>query len=300
MPINWNQFGGGLVGGAQQGLSLVNQMRMAPLDFQLRQVQIAKAQRELIDQMRMDPLELQIKEAQIAKAQREQEIFDRDNQMRAAGEFGLSGVPKDLQLTRPEGVKAALELSQIQAMQQRQAQNANKQNRLPPSEAEKLLDRQQGLNDLQALEDRISMTGESTMGPFKMRSLAAMGDMGVETPEVIEAQETQALYDDVRQAIGKAKESGVLRKEDEIKYLKIIGSGNLTPKAASGILKGLKERYQYDYENRIAGLSDLGYNVPPTFNTVRKGGRVGKSSQPSQGGPRKQRTASGIEFTTEP
>lgn len=142
---------------------------------------------------------------------------------------------------------------------------------LPVTEIENIGNRQEGLSSLRKLRVNLD-ANKDTMGPIDSRALRMRSMVGDTSPDVIRFQKSQALYNDVRQAIGKAKEGGVLRKEDEIKYEKILGDPNLTYEGAVAILDELEGRYSEDYDRRVGNLSASGYDVPELFS--QKGRRA--------------------------
>src|SRR3990167_2258675 len=81
---------------------------------------------------------------------------------------------------------------------------------------------QKALDDLAYLKTKIQ-GNESKLGPIK--GLAALNPWS-------EARKLQADVDRVRQTVGKALEGGVLRKEDEEKYKKILATLTDTPTTA--------------------------------------------------------------------
>ena len=76
-----------------------------------------------------------------------------------------------------------------------------------------------------------------------------------------DAKGRQAVIDRVKQVIGKALEGGVLRKEDEYKYTKILPTIQDTPQVAKVKLDGLRDALTLRRERLLEGLDDAGYNV---------------------------------------
>lgn len=75
------------------------------------------------------------------------------------------------------------------------------------------------------------------------------------------AKERQAVIDRVRQVIGKALEGGVLRKEDEEKYKKILPTISDPPALAKSKLEGLQMAIQQRLGREIDAREDAGYDV---------------------------------------
>jgi hypothetical protein len=70
-----------------------------------------------------------------------------------------------------------------------------------------------------------------------------------------------ARYDDVRQLVGKAKEGGVLRKEDEIKYLKIVGSIIDEPGVALFKIRSILKSMKYTRDRYLGYVKQAGMYV---------------------------------------
>jgi len=68
-------------------------------------------------------------------------------------------------------------------------------------------------------------------------------------------------YDDVRQTVGKAKEGGVLRKEDEAKYLRIIGSIEDEPKVALFKIRHLLKSLKFQRDRYLGYVKQAGMYV---------------------------------------
>ena len=77
-----------------------------------------------------------------------------------------------------------------------------------------------------------------------------------------EARQVQADVDRVRQTVGKALEGGVLRKEDEEKYKKILATLMDTPKTASYKIRQLQITLARDLENYKNAQILAGRSVP--------------------------------------
>lgn len=75
------------------------------------------------------------------------------------------------------------------------------------------------------------------------------------------AKEKQAVIDRVKQVIGKALEGGVLRKEDEYKYSKILPTIGDLPDVVTSKLNGLKQAIEQKREESLSALEDAGYDA---------------------------------------
>lgn len=98
-------------------------------------------------------------------------------------------------------------------------------------------------------------------------------------------KQKQALIDRVRQVIGKALEGGVLRKEDEEKYKKILPVIGDPPDIVATKLQGLESALKQRIERTYETLQDAGYDVskyrarqganPKDINLVREAAPAG-------------------------
>lgn len=95
-----------------------------------------------------------------------------------------------------------------------------------------------------------------------------------------DAKKKQALIDRVKQVIGKALEGGVLRKEDELKYEKILPTIGDPNEVVTSKLAGLDTAIRTKRERLLESLTDAGYETSkfsrteqptpaPTIGTTR-------------------------------
>ncbi len=75
------------------------------------------------------------------------------------------------------------------------------------------------------------------------------------------AKQHQAVIDRVKQVIGKALEGGVLRKEDEVKYEKILPTIKDVPSVVTAKLEGLSKAIAQRRERELDAREDAGYDV---------------------------------------
>lgn len=75
------------------------------------------------------------------------------------------------------------------------------------------------------------------------------------------AKQKQALIDRVKQVIGKTLEGGVLRKEDELKYTRILPTIADTNAVVVSKLQGLDAAIEERRQDTLEALSDAGYDV---------------------------------------
>ena len=76
-----------------------------------------------------------------------------------------------------------------------------------------------------------------------------------------DAKKKQALIDRVKQVIGKTLEGGVLRKEDELKYEKILPTVRDTGEIVTSKLDGLEAAIVKKRGRLVDSLEDAGYDV---------------------------------------
>lgn len=76
-----------------------------------------------------------------------------------------------------------------------------------------------------------------------------------------ESKARQALIDKAKQIIGKSLEGGVLRKEDEVKYTKILPTIGDPPDVAMAKVQGLADTIGMKREDLLRALSSAGYRT---------------------------------------
>ena len=104
-----------------------------------------------------------------------------------------------------------------------------------------------------------------------------------------DAKQRQAVIDRVKQVIGKALEGGVLRKEDEYKYTKILPIISDVSSVVETKLQGLEQAITLRRERQLEALQDAGYDVS-RFTERSQGAPAGSQSGPALG---ETRTANG-------
>jgi len=123
-------------------------------------------------------------------------------------------------------------------------------------DAGRIADLDTSLNDLATLRQQLGTTG-------------AGSKVGAMLPNVVteytgwgsNAKERQGTIDRVKQVIGKALEGGVLRKEDEYKYEKILPTIGDPPDVAVAKLNGLEAALKQRRQTTIDALADANYDV---------------------------------------
>jgi len=119
------------------------------------------------------------------------------------------------------------------------------------SDITKITDFQSGLSSLTELRKTIS-DNLQYVGPIS--GFQAINPWS-------KARQVQANIDKVKQTVGKALEGGVLRKEDEEKYKKILSTINDTPETATYKIDSLKSSLERDLANYITVVGEAGRYV---------------------------------------
>ena len=151
-------------------------------------------------------------------------------------------------------------------------------------DANRLADFDTSLDDVKVLRDTIS--GIKATGTRAAAGAALWNPITELTGWGADAKAKQAVIDRVKQVIGKALEGGVLRKEDEYKYTKILPTIADTPSVAKAKLDGLESALIQRRSTLIDALDDAGYNVesyktrgprqpPPPTETTKTAPKVG-------------------------
>lgn len=125
----------------------------------------------------------------------------------------------------------------------------------------KISDLQTGLNGLQELKTTIAGKTDQ-LGPIK--GLAALNPWS-------SAKKLQANVDLIRQKVGKALEGGVLRKEDEDKYKKILATLTDTPETASYKIDALISTLQNDISTYTSLQQSGGRSTNVNASLTKKG-----------------------------
>jgi len=137
-----------------------------------------------------------------------------------------------------------------------------------------------GLTDIMASKEtlrNLSTSIESRkglLGPIK-------GSLNKLNPYATEAQDLQGEIDAARQLIGRSLEGGVLRKEDEEKYKKILPKLNDTPAVAQRKIENVYKLLEQKLKSSQVGLSGSGYDTSGFPNQpVGLGLEVDQTSSP--------------------
>lgn len=146
-----------------------------------------------------------------------------------------------------------------QAVGQRPASNREQGRAVTSGDAGDLADYTTALDDIAFV--RSALAGNKATGA-KAAVGAAIPNWATEfTGWGADAKQKQAVIDRVKQVIGKTLEGGVLRKEDEIKYGKILPTISDPPELVTSKLAGLQEAITKRQQRKVDALADAGYDV---------------------------------------
>lgn len=138
--------------------------------------------------------------------------------------------------------------------------------RVTSSDANRIAELDTSLDDLDVLKRDLGTTGAaSKIGAMLPNVISEVTGWG------LDAKSRQAVIDRVKQVIGKALEGGVLRKEDEYKYTKILPTIGDPIDVAQRKLGGLKAALEQRRLRLLEALDDAGFDVSD-FQTTAKGG----------------------------
>ena len=112
------------------------------------------------------------------------------------------------------------------------------------------------LDDLAILDQQLGTTGAaSKVGAMLPNAVTEWTGWGSD------AKQRQGTIDRVKQVIGKALEGGVLRKEDEYKYAKILPTIGDPPEVAKSKLAELRKALTQRRQTFIESLGDAGFDT---------------------------------------
>lgn len=146
-----------------------------------------------------------------------------------------------------------------QAVGKRPASNREQGRAVTSGDAGRIADLDTSLDDLGVLSNALAANG----------STGTMAKIGAAVPNWVteytgwgsDPKKKQALIDRVKQVIGKALEGGVLRKEDEIKYEKILPTIGDPNEQVVSKLQGLSTAIKLRRTRTIEALADAGYDT---------------------------------------
>jgi hypothetical protein len=151
---------------------------------------------------------------------------------------------------------AAAQLGQMYELAAQMEKEAAETPKFSSTAQGRIADTQKGLAGIDSLAQMIN-SGGYTGGVLQ-------GNLRQFNPFDTEFKSQQAMVDTVRQFVGKALEGGVLRKEDEEKYRKILPTMQDDPEVANSKLAYLKEMIQND----LANYTSLASGGAPTIEAA--------------------------------
>lgn len=147
-----------------------------------------------------------------------------------------------------------------QAVGKRPANTREQGRNVTSGDVSKITDLDASLNDLGVLEKTIAGVSNATGTTAQIQ--AALPNWATNLSGWgVDAKKKQAVIDRVKQVIGKALEGGVLRKEDEVKYEKILPTIGDPPAVVTSKLAGLKQAIDARREQFLSNLEDANYDV---------------------------------------
>lgn len=157
----------------------------------------------------------------------------------------------------PDGMPVYVPRSQ--AVGKRPASNREQGRAVTSGDAGEIAEFQTALDDIQTVRDALKGTAAT----------GTVAKVGALLPNAVteftgwgsEAKQKQAVIDRVKQVIGKALEGGVLRKEDEAKYSKILPTIGDTAEIVTAKLNGLQSAIEKRIQRKVDALTDAGYDT---------------------------------------
>lgn len=128
------------------------------------------------------------------------------------------------------------------------------------SDANRIADLDTSLNDLATLGATLTETKDAT-GAMAAAGAKVWSPVTELTGWGMDAKKRQGVIDRVKQVIGKALEGGVLRKEDEAKYARILPTILDPPDVAASKLEGLRAALVQRRQTTLDALTDAGYDT---------------------------------------
>lgn len=155
-----------------------------------------------------------------------------------------------------DAVSARLAQAQIKKLEAEKAK-IGKENvagkNLSPGDQERFGQGREAIKQLNALQGIVE-SNTAEFGPIQ-------GRIGSINPYATTAQTVQASVNTAKQTIGKYLEGGVLRKEDEEKYAKILPTLADTPEVANQKISIVRDMLNRKLSGDVAALQKQGYNT---------------------------------------
>lgn len=154
---------------------------------------------------------------------------------------------------------AATETARHNRAMEENARNAKLGRPVTSGDADKLAELTTSLDDLAVLRGTVSTSGAT--GTYAKVGASVPNWVTEWTGFGADAKSKQGVIDRVKQVIGKALEGGVLRKEDEYKYEKILPTISDVANVVETKLAGLEQAISLRRDRQMEALADAGYDV---------------------------------------
>lgn len=156
----------------------------------------------------------------------------------------------------PDGKPVLIRRSQAEG--KTPASNREVGRQVTSGDANRLKDYDSGLDDVAVIE---GLLAPGTTGAKPAAGAAVPNFVTEWTGYGSDAKQTQATIDRVKQVIGKTLEEGVLRKEDEAKYAKILPTISDPYPVVQAKIAGLKAAITKAKQRQLEALEDANYDV---------------------------------------
>lgn len=182
-------------------------------------------------------------------------LLNLKGQLNAAGRAPESATAEPLvAVMGPNGEPVLVKRSAAEG--QRPASTREQGRPVTSGDAGRLAELDTSLSDLDVLAKTLGTTGAASKVGASMPNWVTEA-----TGWGADAKSRQGTIDRVKQVIGKALEGGVLRKEDEIKYEKILPTIGDPPAVAKTKLEGLAVALKKRKQTTMDALADAGYDT---------------------------------------
>ena len=193
-------------------------------------------------------------EARQAAAQRSTELHQRRMEAKPTGDGGAL-----VAIVGPDGKPVLVPRSQAVGKTPASTRDSGGGRGVTSGDAGRIADFDTSIDDVDVLRKTVSVN----------KATGTRAAIGAALPNAVteytgwgaEAKDKQAVIDRVKQVIGKALEGGVLRKEDEYKYTKILPTISDPTSLVVSKLAGLEQAIKLRKERLLDSLDDAGYNT---------------------------------------
>lgn len=160
-------------------------------------------------------------------------------------------------------------LPRSQAVGRRPASSREQGRAVTSGDAGRIAELDSSIDDLAVLRQTVLPTDPKTGKVTEFGTTGTAAKVGAMVPNWAteltgwgeDAKSRQAVIDRVKQVIGKALEDGVLRKEDELKYEKILPTIGDPASVVETKLDGLDRAIALRRQRQLDALEDAGYDV---------------------------------------